>query len=216
MARPSNTKKRRAQITKAFIKVMAEHGYDGTSTSQVATEAGFTHGLIHYHFKSKQNILLAVINELSSNNAKRLQQKLFEYDDPIKQLSGYIDFHVSLEHDANPEALACWIVLTGEALRKAEVKEAYNKVMEDSKQCLISILKEGIKQKVFQCQDVDSSASALIAAIQGYFVLSATAPTMIPQGSASESIKKMAEGLLRPLRFINTKSGSSKKSEKEK
>jgi TetR/AcrR family transcriptional repressor of bet genes len=47
---------------------------------------------------------------------------------------------------------------------------------------------------------IDAAASALVATIQGYFVLAATARSLIPKGSAASSTKKMAEGLLRPAR----------------
>jgi TetR/AcrR family transcriptional repressor of bet genes len=50
-----------------------------------------------------------------------------------------------------------------------------------------------------------AAASALVAAIQGYLVLAATARSVIPRGSAATSTKRMAEGLLRPSRPLTKK-----------
>jgi TetR/AcrR family transcriptional repressor of bet genes len=37
-----------------------------------------------------------------------------------------------------------------------------------------------------------------VSAVQGYFVLAATARSVIPKGSAAHETRLMAEGLLRP------------------
>jgi TetR/AcrR family transcriptional repressor of bet genes len=57
-------------------------------------------------------------------------------------------------------------------------------------------------QRLFKCDRPDEAASALVALIQGYFVLAATARNTIPRGSAAASAKRMAEGLLRPSRSL--------------
>src|SRR6185503_18176636 len=112
MARPSNTAERRSQITGALVKVMAKQGYDGASIADVARVAKLTPGLVHYHFKSKQEILLAVLEELVERHLSKLDARLaLETDGARAQLSAFIDFHLGLGADADPEALACWILL---------------------------------------------------------------------------------------------------------
>jgi len=64
MARPSNTDERRLQIMGALVKVMAKRGYDGASVADIARAARLTPGLVHYHFKNKQEILLAALRDL--------------------------------------------------------------------------------------------------------------------------------------------------------
>jgi len=67
MARPSNTDQRREQITRALQAVMAKKGYDRASISEIAAAAGLAAGLVHYHFDSKLEILLAVLDRLVWN-----------------------------------------------------------------------------------------------------------------------------------------------------
>jgi AcrR family transcriptional regulator len=43
------------------LALFAEHGYDGTSTRQIATAAGVTEGLIFKYFPTKRDLLRAVI-----------------------------------------------------------------------------------------------------------------------------------------------------------
>src|SRR5688572_20835936 len=107
MARPSNTEERRAQIAAGLMRVMARHGYDGASVAQVAAAAKLTPGLVHYHFKNKREILLEALDQLMRRHRERLETKLAAVGaDPLKQVHAFIDFHLGLGADADPEALA--------------------------------------------------------------------------------------------------------------
>jgi TetR/AcrR family transcriptional repressor of bet genes len=205
MPRPSNTAERRAQITGALMKVMARRGYDGASIADIAKAARLTPGLVHYHFKSKQEILLAALHELVCRHDHNLEARMGSTDEnPISEIEVFIDFHLGLGADADPEALACWILLSGEALRERKVRVEFEKALEAMTTRLRDTIQRGMEQKAFACQAADAAASALIAVIQGYFVLAATARTIIPKGSAARSTRQMAEGLLRPVRPLTT------------
>jgi len=201
MPRPSNTDERRAQITGALMKVMAKRGFDGASVADIAKAARLTPGLVHYHFKSKQEILLAALRDLVSRHDANLSARLEGASgDPIAEVAAFIDFHLGLGSDADPEALACWILLSGEALRAQKVRVEFARALEMTATRLADAIRSGVQQKAFICESIDAAASALVATIQGYFVLAATARTVIPKGSAAASTKRMAEGLLRPVR----------------
>jgi TetR/AcrR family transcriptional repressor of bet genes len=210
MARPSNTEERRTQITGALMKVMAKHGYDGASIADIAKAAGLTPGVVHYHFKSKQQILLAALRDLVARHDAALEARLGKADGgPIAQVTAFIDVHLGLGADADPEALACWILLSGEALREPKVLVEFEKALKANVARIADVIRDGVEQKVFVCDSVEAAASALVATIQGYFVLAATARSLIPKGSAAASTKRMAEGLLRPARaFMGTQGRS--------
>jgi TetR/AcrR family transcriptional repressor of bet genes len=48
----------------------------------------------------------------------------------------------------------------------------------------------------FRCADPDAAAAAILATIQGYFVLGATARELVPRGSAARAAAAMCEGLV--------------------
>ena len=197
MARPSNTAERRAQITAALVKVMAKQGYDGASIGDVAKAARLSPGLVHYHFKSKQDILLAVLDDLAVRHLAGLDLRLAAAgNDPRAALGAFIDFHLGLGADADPERLACWILLSAEALRTPKVRVRFAKALEAIQTRLVGLIQGGVEQRVFACPAVEAAASALLATIQGYFVLAATARPLIPSGSAARTTQRMADGLL--------------------
>lgn len=199
MARPTNTEQRRAQITRALVKVMARRGYDGASVAEIAKAARLTPGLVHYHFASKQEILLAALAELVGRHDARLEARLAEAGgDAGAELAAFIDFHLGRGADADPEALACWILLSGEALREPKVRVPFERALQSIAERAAAIIARGVQQGVFACDEIPAAASALVALIQGYFVLAASARAVIPEGSAAACAQRMALGLLQP------------------
>ncbi len=201
MPRPSNKAERRSQIARGLMNVMADWGYDGASMPEIAKAAGLTQGLIHYHFKNKQEILLAVLDELVALHNEGLDNHLASLEGkPHEQLSAFIDFHLGLGTDASPEALACWLVISGEALRKTDIRDAFEAAIALWVARLVEIIEDGNRESRFDCPDAQDAAAALMSTIQGYFVLAATARSQIPRGSEARSAKLMAKGLLKPAK----------------
>lgn len=50
-------------ILSAAAQVLSEHGYAGTTISRVAEKAEVSRGLLHYHFKNKEELLAQVLQE---------------------------------------------------------------------------------------------------------------------------------------------------------
>ena len=72
----------RAQLITAATDVLREHGYAGASMRAVAERAGVRLSLVHYHFGSKQGLLVAVMEELTAELLER-QQTMFTEDRPF-------------------------------------------------------------------------------------------------------------------------------------
>ena len=49
------------RILEAAFNVLSRQGYENTSIKDIAEDAGVAQGLVHYHFKSKQQLVLAVL-----------------------------------------------------------------------------------------------------------------------------------------------------------
>ena len=52
----------REKILQAAFTVLSRQGYENASIKDIAEEAGVAQGLVHYHFKSKQQLVLAVLD----------------------------------------------------------------------------------------------------------------------------------------------------------
>ncbi len=83
--------KLRQRIVAAADELFYRQGYENTSFSDIADAVGISRGNFYYHFKSKDEILNAVINTRVSGIDKMLNEWNKEFTDPRQRLYHYID-----------------------------------------------------------------------------------------------------------------------------
>lgn len=192
MARPSNTGERRQQIVEGLLRVIAERGYERASIAEIAKAAGLSPGLVHYHFTGKQEILLALVEQLAASARERVKARLERTRGGARgQVDAFLDAFLATGDDADPASVAAWVTISAEAVRQPEVRAAYEKAVHAD----LALL-EDLVGAVVGRRKARAVAAGLFAAVQGYFVLSAAAPGLIPTGSAATTMKRMAAGLL--------------------
>ncbi|MBI3855452.1 MAG: TetR family transcriptional regulator C-terminal domain-containing protein [Planctomycetes bacterium] len=204
MPRPSNTDERRQEIVLALARVMATRGYAGASVLRIARAAGLAPGLIHYHFSTKQEILLGLVDHLRRVVRARYERRISAAKKltPKTKLKAYIEAHVSLGGDADSAAMACWVTIGAEALRTPEVRAVYAGALEEERILLQALLRDVLTESGRSPAKARSLAAALLSALQGAYQLGSAVPGVIPPGEASPLLKRMAEGLIeaQPLR----------------
>ncbi len=196
MPRPTNTAERRAQIVQGLLQAMAERGYGGASIQTIARAAGLTSGLVHYHFESKQQILIELVRSLSDGVRARFERRARSARAPWKRLDAFIDAHLALGDDADPQAVACWVAIGAEALRQAEVRQVYEQALRADLELLQGIVVEVLEHEEIPRRHAARIAAGLMAAVQGSYQLAAVAQ-VTPAGFAAPSVRAMAQGLIR-------------------
>lgn len=72
----------RRRLIEAARRLFAEHGYSGVSTTEIAREAGVTHGMVSAHFHSKPGLLFELIGE-SNRVQSEAAQAVAESEGPF-------------------------------------------------------------------------------------------------------------------------------------
>jgi AcrR family transcriptional regulator len=67
---------RERALIRAATKLFAGHGFDSTTTREIAGYAGCSEGLIHRYFKGKEGLLLAVMSSHTSHRMLELAEDL--------------------------------------------------------------------------------------------------------------------------------------------
>lgn len=62
----------RKQIKNAAFELFAHHGFSDTAVSAIATKAGISKGLIYHYYDSKDQILVAIFEDLTELGEKAL------------------------------------------------------------------------------------------------------------------------------------------------
>lgn len=196
MPRPSNTQERRHQIVQGLLSVMASGGYEGATTKAIAEAAGLTSGLVHYHFRNKQEILLAAIDELERRLESRYQAFLTEASTPEQRLLAFIDARLAPGEGADPEAVASWVTIGVEAVHQPEVKAAYQESLQSQQETLIKSIKAIGKRKHLAPKAVKELAALVMATMEGTFQLSISAREIMPKGYAAKTLLAVLEAYL--------------------
>lgn len=129
---------RRAQLIEATISTMAELGYSRTTLTAVARRAGLSHGLVLFHFDTKENLLSETLDFLSEEYRANWQAALAAAGDaPEAQLEALVraDFNPAI---CTRDKLAAWCAFWGESqsrpiyqARCGSNDDHYNRVLEE-------------------------------------------------------------------------------------
>ena len=124
-----NTEQRRVEIVDALLTTIAEHGYAKATIQLIAQQAGLTPGLLHYHFKTKAEILMELVKTLVTRFSQRYALFSERAKTPEERLIAYINARLAKGEGANPTAVAAWVMIGAEAVRQPEVREIYQKAI---------------------------------------------------------------------------------------
>lgn len=198
MGRQTNTKQRREQIASALMNVIVRKGYSGASIQDIAQQAALTPGLIHYHFESKQEILITLFEHLEALVNQRMESGLQELGkgDPAAALDAVIDAFLRLDATADRLAVSCWTIISAESVNNPSLARVFRKVIHKQLRQLGKFVQLALGASARK-KKIQAASAAILAAIHGSFLLAATAPRAIPAGSAAANVKLMARGLLR-------------------
>jgi len=106
---------RRAQLIEATIAVVADRGYARTTLTDVARKAGLSHGLVNFHFQSKEALLTETLAYLSAEyRASWVRALEAAPPDPAQQLDAMVRADFTPELCA-PVRLSAWCSFWGEA-----------------------------------------------------------------------------------------------------
>lgn len=200
MARPRNTDTRRAEIVDALRKLLPELGYERASTAAIAQAAGLSTGLVHYHFRNKQAILVALVDALWAGLHRRFERRAAAASGEggtWRAIEAYLEAHLELGGgDADPGALACWVVIAAEAVRQPEVREVYVRALEHARDLLEGLLGDLLLE---EDRDPDAAiplAATVLSTIHGAYALGTAAPGVLPQGFAARSVVAMLRAMV--------------------
>jgi AcrR family transcriptional regulator len=90
----SKGEKTRADIVNCARKLFYEHGYDGTSFTQIVNATGLFRGNIYHYFKTKDEILEAVVGRYLDDYRTMLAQWEREISDPRMRLRAFVEMVV--------------------------------------------------------------------------------------------------------------------------
>lgn len=194
---------RRTAIVDAALTLFSTQGYQGTRMDDVAARAGLTKGGVYFHFKNKQQLFEAVIDD----RIARLESYLRELRDltgDVKQRIGFF-FQIlvsemlenvgrsHLKEDYYPGALEIFLESMKLKSRTVRIKALFRGAREQ----LAKMVREGQEQGIFSPVDPELVAVSALAMAKGLYIQFMIDPKAFDLGFIGE---RMADLFLDGLR----------------
>lgn len=96
---------RRNEILDAAEKLFSEKGFDGTSTNDILDEVGIARGTLYYHFKSKEDILDAMIGRMTGRLIKKAAEITEQKELPVMQRLTMTMLSLNVDNDLGLEIM---------------------------------------------------------------------------------------------------------------
>jgi AcrR family transcriptional regulator len=140
------SEKTRANIIKAAISLFAKNGFHNTSITEIAELCRLSKGALYWHFKDKEDLLMAVIEQVKEEWKNVLRKELKRNWSAHEKIHRILDLLVKTTLE-NKERYVIFIVLIAEF---TEVNERYEKVLRDGFmeffEFISQIVKDGKKE----------------------------------------------------------------------
>lgn len=156
---------RRAQILEATQEVALERGLAHLRVADVAAHLGISSGLVHYHFSSKDELLVEMLRQMAATDVGRLRETMAPSGDPVDRLDRVLREYLPTAR--RDESWALWIDWWDEALRS----DALATISSEFDTAWVAILEEliesGVEDGVYDCKDAHGAAWRLSALLDG-------------------------------------------------
>ncbi|MGH3960979.1 TetR/AcrR family transcriptional regulator [Mycobacterium sp.] len=159
---------RRTEILDAFVRHVAERGYDRTNMGDIANELGMSKGTIVHHFGTKAQML----RELEEAHLGRLLQAMRmvwdRLDSPQERIAAIIYTSVLMQALSRDETVASQreVVQLSDDPAMQEVR----KLRRELQALMIGEIRNGVEAGVFRSVDVELAALQLWGSMQWMWV----------------------------------------------
>ncbi|AYM04080.1 TetR/AcrR family transcriptional regulator [Levilactobacillus yiduensis] len=192
-------KGKKAALT-AAMALFSENGFDGTSTVQVAEEAGVSQATIFKYFHTKQDLLLAIVRPVMEHFFPAYRDEFFQGITACETLPEMVKFIVTDRYHfikENQEAVKIIVMemMTSEEMRQLFVKLISNKDFDFLSELMKNFARTGELRK-----DIDAAGIVRILAgqLMVYVIQSSYAPVLV-HGEAQD-LQIITEQIVRTIK----------------
>ncbi len=141
-------KSRQLEIINAAGKIITEYGVGSLTIRNLAEKMEFGESALYRHFKSKDEIVLTMLNFIAEDFKMRFAQTLERYTDPEEQLQDL--FRSQLEFFTLKPHFLIPVISDGLFEKNEKINDALKKTMLNTKGIFTQIIKKGQDDGVFR------------------------------------------------------------------
>ena len=146
----------KCELTDIAYRLFTANGYENTSVDEIIRQAGIAKGTFYYHYDSKDQILEDVIATMIESEAETAKQ-IVESDIPVPQkIVGVI---TSIKPAKTEQPIKDALLHPENALMHDKTRK---KLIEVMTPLLCEVVKEGVKEGIFVCNNIPERVRMLL------------------------------------------------------
>jgi AcrR family transcriptional regulator len=187
---------RRQTILEAAISVFAQHGFDAATTDDIARAAGLSKGGLYWHFKSKDDILAAILMQLFDQELSVLQQLIVAEGAVAPRLRQLVAQGITAVLQLE-QLLPVMLEFYALAARQNDVRQFLQKYYQRYHQLLAELFEQGFARGEFHHGTAEAAAITLIGQLEGLGLLWAIVPDLVQLADrAGSAVELLLRGLI--------------------
>lgn len=117
---------RRAELVLAARKLFDKNGVENTRISDIVQEVGVAQGVFYYYFKSKEEMVDTVLEQVQAEMQQQIETILQSADDPFeKKLAAFIELYLQMIDQFTADDIENLPTLLEDALQSPNLKKAH-------------------------------------------------------------------------------------------
>ncbi|MDQ6527223.1 TetR/AcrR family transcriptional regulator [Nocardioides sp. LHD-245] len=166
MARPSAVAERRREILEATCEVVSERGFRDLRIVDVAKEAGYSTGTVHYYFDSKEELLREAFRFEYEKSRIRREAVVSPGLDPVARLRALADAYLP-SSPASVRSWRVWMELWISALRDPSMGQVNDVYYGEWRQAVLDAMREGQEKGLIEVPDPQLFANMYVSMMDG-------------------------------------------------
>ncbi len=176
--RPDVSQERRNQIITAAIAVFTRLGFHEARIDDIAQEAELSKGALYWYFKSKDDIIAAIMERFIDREMVELEDVL-KLQAPVSEKLARLNGMMVSEMQSMLDLMPILYEFYAAATRRNDVRKALILFFHPMQQLLSKIIQQGIDSGEFRRVDAEIVAVDLIALYEGLLLLAVLDPKMV-------------------------------------
>lgn len=153
-------------LLEATGSVLAREGYAGLTTAKVADQAGVSHPAVHYHFETKEGLLVAFVEDYTDDWLARLDD--IGGDDAGERLISILSLFVDAVRDpSQADFTRAMLELHTRAPHVDGLQDALARLDQQTTDYVASLIDTGIEEGVFQDVAPSPTAELILCVVDG-------------------------------------------------
>ncbi len=163
-ARAEKEQLRKTQITQAAYEVISAKGYNNFTLDDIAKNAGLSKGGVLHYFKSKEDILLYLLEQIYIIIKKNINKRSSKYRTPERRLRAIVIAFI-ITAKRHPAFYTVLVDFWAQIPIHERVKYINTQIYKQLCDEVIKVIEDGIASGVFKQVHADNTAHAIVAMV---------------------------------------------------